>query len=101
MVQMPGQCRLDVRVSGRQITLLADAEDAFWARFYESVPRERVRTGDRYVDVQQWRLNASSLATLLTPFWLARVGPRSAGSAHPPGSGRPKSQTPRAPRSEE
>lgn len=72
-----GRCRLEVLAGGRRMVLLDDAEDAFWARFYRPVERERLRLGERLVSVEQWRKTASDLVAVLTPYWNARVGPRS------------------------
>lgn len=75
VVASAGRCRLEVRVRGRQITLVEDAEDLFWARFYAPVERERVRLGERFVKTLQWRKSPAELAAVLTPYWIARVGP--------------------------
>lgn len=68
------RCRLEVRVRGRQITLLEDVEEQFWVRFYMPVERERVHLGERVVDVQQWRKPTADLVAVLTPYWLRIVG---------------------------
>jgi len=80
VVRTPGHCRLDVRVAGRQVSLLEDAEDAFWARFYAPVERERLRFGERRVEVEQWRLGAADLVAVLRPYWEARVGSPGGGA---------------------
>jgi len=92
VVRTPGRCRLDVRVAGRQVTLLEDAEEAFWARFYEPVERERVHLGERYVEVHQWRRPPAGLLAVLTPLWAVRVGPPPAAAARRSGSAAPRSQ---------
>lgn len=81
VVRTPGRCRLDARVGGRQVTLLDDDEDAFWARFYAPVDRERAHLGERYVTVEQWRRSPADLAAILRPYWDAAVGPSPAESA--------------------
>lgn len=101
VVRTPGRCRVDVRVGGRQITLLDDGEDAFWARFYAPVERERVHLGERYVTVEQWRRSPADLVAILKPYWDAAVGSSSAGSAPRPGPAARRSQRPPAPRSAE
>lgn len=70
-------CRLEVRIRGRQITLLEDAEDLFWALFYTPVERERMHLGERFVEVQLWRKSPKELSALLIPYWTRRVGPLS------------------------
>src|SRR4030066_115543 len=55
IVRPPGRCRLDVRVGGRQVTILDDPEDAFWGRFYTPLARERMHLGERRIEVEQWR----------------------------------------------
>lgn len=85
VVRTPGRCRLDARVAGRMITLLDDAEESFWARFYAPVERERVHLGARYIAVEQWRRSREELAAILTPHWNAAVGSSPTGS--PPRSG--------------
>lgn len=67
--------RLEVRVRGRQVILLEDAEEPFWARFYEPVERERVHLGERLIEVRQWRKSLEELASVLMPHWTQRVGP--------------------------
>lgn len=71
-----GRCRLEVRVNARRVMLLDDAEDAFWARFYEPVQRERRRLGERILETVTWRRPPADLVAVLTPYWLDRVGPR-------------------------
>jgi hypothetical protein len=78
VIRTPEGCRLDVRVAGRQLALLAAPEDDFWARFYRPVERERRYLGERYVDVEQWRRAPADLAAILRPYWRARVGPQPA-----------------------
>lgn len=101
VVRTPGRCRLDVRVGGRPITLLDDDEEAFWARFYAPVERERVHLGERYLTVEQWRRRPADLAAILRPYWDDAVGSSPAGSAPRSGSAGPRSQRPPAPRSAE
>jgi hypothetical protein len=72
-----GRCRLEVRVGGRRVVLLEDDEDAFWSRFYHPVERERLHLGERVVTSEPWRKTVPDLAAVLTPYWTARVGPRS------------------------
>lgn len=71
-----GRCRLEVRVDARRVTLLDDAEDAFWARFYTPVQRERLYLGERILRMETWRKPASELVAILTPYWVDRMGPR-------------------------
>ncbi len=78
VVRASGGCRLEVRVQGRQVTLLEDPEEQFWARFYMPVAQERVHLGERVVHVLQWRKPAAELVALLTPHWLRCVPPRRA-----------------------
>ncbi len=70
-----GRCRLEVELRGRRKTLLEDDEDAFWARFYAPVQRERLHLGERVVETETWRRPTPALITVLTPYWLDRVGP--------------------------
>jgi hypothetical protein len=79
-VRTPGGCRLDVRVGWRQVTILDDPEDAFWGRFYVPLERERMRLGERRIEVEQWRLGGRELVELLRPYWAARVGSPAGGS---------------------
>jgi phosphatidylserine/phosphatidylglycerophosphate/cardiolipin synthase-like enzyme len=69
------RCRLEVHIGGQRITLLEDAEDAFWARFYAPVQKERLHLGERVVETQIWRRTTPALVAVLTPYW-DRVGPR-------------------------
>jgi hypothetical protein len=78
-----GRCRLEVRVDARRVTLLDDAEDAFWGRFYEEVPRERLRLGERILDTETWRRPPADLIAIIMPFWVDRVGPRPRPGAGP------------------
>ena len=71
-----GRCRLEVRVDARRVTLLDDAEDAFWARFYQTVQRERLRLGERTLETEAWRRPTADLIAILTPYWVDRMGPR-------------------------
>jgi len=71
-------CRLDVRVAGRRVVLLEVPEDDFWRQFYRPVEREHRHLGERYVNVEQWRLPPAELAATLRPYWVERVGPRPA-----------------------
>jgi hypothetical protein len=71
-----GRCRLEVHVGGRRMTLVEDAEDAFWARFYAPVQRERLHLGERIVETQIWRRPTPALVAVLTPYWQDRLGPR-------------------------
>lgn len=75
VVSTGGRCRLDVRVGGRQITLLEDDENTFWARFYAPVERERLYLGEQLIEVRQWRKPADELSAVLMPFWIRRIGP--------------------------
>ncbi len=68
-----GRCRLEVLLRGRRVMLLDNAEDAFWARFYEPVQRERLRLGERLVETEMWRKPTSDLIAVLTPYWHDRV----------------------------
>ncbi|OFX12789.1 MAG: hypothetical protein A2V59_03725 [Armatimonadetes bacterium RBG_19FT_COMBO_69_19] len=86
-MRTPGRCRLDVRVGGRQMTILDDLEDAFWGRFYAPLERERMHLGERRIEVEQWRLGGRALAELLRPYWAARVGSPFGGSTRPSGRG--------------
>lgn len=86
-MRTPEGVRLDVRVADRLVTLLHDREDAFWARFYAVVPRERLHLGERRIEPELWRLSADALAAVLRPFWTARFGSPGAGSAPPPAPG--------------
>ncbi len=70
-----GRCRLEVHVGGQRMTLLEDAEDAFWARFYAPVQRERLHLGERVIETQIWRRPTPALVAVLTPYWRDRVGP--------------------------
>ncbi|TMI76216.1 MAG: hypothetical protein E6H05_04375 [Bacillati bacterium ANGP1] len=70
-----GRCRLEVRVDARRVTLLDDAEDAFWGRFYEEVQRERLHLGERILDKETWRRGPADLIAILTSYWVDRVGP--------------------------
>ena len=70
-----GRCRLEVRVDARRVTLLDDAEDAFWGRFYEEVQRERLHLGERMLEKEAWRRRPADLIAILTPYWVDRVGP--------------------------
>jgi hypothetical protein len=79
--------RLEVRVDGRRLTLLADTEDGFWARFYAPVERERMRLGEPVREVEQWRRPAPELAAILRPLWAARVGSPGGGSEPRSGTG--------------
>jgi len=79
-VRTPGGCRLDVRVGWRQVTILDDPEDAFWGRFYVPLERERMRLGERRIEVEQWRLGGRELVALLRPYGAARVGSPAGGS---------------------
>ena len=76
-----------MRVSGRQVTLLDDPEDAFWARFYAPLERERMYLGETRIEVEQWRLRNAELVELLRPYWAARVGSPFGGSTRPSGRG--------------
>src|SRR5439155_23922477 len=58
------------------VTLLDDTEDAFWARFYEPVQRERLRLGERTLETEAWRRPTADLIAILTPYWADRMGPR-------------------------
>jgi len=80
VVRTPAGCRLDVRVDGRTVALLEDAEDAFWARFYLPVARERLHLGERRLEIEPWRLAPADLAAALRPYWEARVGFRGGGA---------------------
>lgn len=75
VVNAGGRCRLDVRIQGRQLSLLEDAEDRFWAMFYMPVERSRLHLGERVVQVQQWKKSSRDLVAVLTPYWIDRVGP--------------------------
>jgi hypothetical protein len=70
-----GRCRLEVEIRMRRMTLLEDAEDAFWARFYAPVQRERLHLGERVVETETWRRPSAALVAVLTPYWRERVGP--------------------------
>jgi hypothetical protein len=74
VIRTPGGCRLDVRVAGRRIELLAAPEDEFWAQFYRPVEREYHHLGERLVSIEQFRLPPADLATVLRPYWEAHVG---------------------------
>lgn len=80
-----GRCRLEVRVGGERVTLLEDAEDAFWARFYAPVQRERLRLGERVVETEIWRRPTPALVAILTLYW--REGVRARRSRESPESG--------------
>ncbi|MDR7452181.1 MAG: hypothetical protein QN141_13045 [Armatimonadota bacterium] len=80
VVRTSAGCRLDVRVDGRVVALLEDAEDAFWARFYAPVERERLHLGERRIEIEQWRLAPADLAAVLRPCWEAQVGSRGGGA---------------------
>ncbi|HET6946253.1 MAG TPA: hypothetical protein VFJ45_00400 [bacterium] len=86
-MRTPGRCRLDVRVGGRQVTILDDPEDAFWGRFYTPLARERMHLGERRIEVEQWRRGGRELVELLRPCWAARVGSPAGGSTRPSGRG--------------
>ena len=76
-----------MRVSGRQVTLLDDPEDAFWVRFYAPLARERMHLGELRIEVEQWRRRSAELVELLRPYWAARVGSPFGGSTRPSGRG--------------
>jgi len=70
-----GRYRLDVRVAGRQITLLDDHEEAFWTRFYTPVQRNRLHLGEEVTQTILWRKSRDELADVLSGPWMERVGP--------------------------
>ncbi|MDQ7820292.1 MAG: hypothetical protein QN173_05045 [Armatimonadota bacterium] len=75
VVSSGGRCRLEVLVEGRRVVLLEDAEDAFWARFYQRVRIQRRRLGETVERTLLWRRPPRELADLLSPYWQARFGP--------------------------
>lgn len=75
MVAGGGRCRLEVRLQGRQMTLLDDTEDAFWGRFYTQVRRNRLHMGEQVTQIVLWRKSAADLAAILSGPWMERVGP--------------------------
>lgn len=83
MIISGGRCRLEASVEGRRVTLLDDAEDAFWARFYQPVQRERLHLGERILHTEAWRKPTADLVAILTPFWVDRMGPRARPGAEP------------------
>jgi len=70
-----GRYRLEVRVAGRQITLLDDDDEAFWARFYTPVQRNRLHLGEEVTQTLLWRKSRDELADVLSGPWMQRVGP--------------------------
>jgi hypothetical protein len=76
VVVSAGRCRLEVHIGEQRMTLLEDAEDAFWARFYAPVQRERLRLGERVVETEIWRRPTPALVAVLTPYWQECVSPR-------------------------
>lgn len=70
-----GRYRLDVRVGGRQITLLDDHEEAFWTRFYTPVQRNRLHLDEEVTQTILWRKSRDELADVLIGPWTERVGP--------------------------
>lgn len=95
VVNAGGHCRLDVRIQGRQLSLLEDAEDRFWAMFYVPVERSRLHLGERVVQVQQRKKSSRDLVAVLTPYWIDRVGQVPRLRSPRPGSGQAR-QAPRA-----
>lgn len=80
-----GRCRLEIRVAGRQITLLDDAEALFWGRFYTQVQRSRLHMGEQVTQTILWRKSAGDVAGVLSGPWMERVGPLPARQiGHPP-----------------
>lgn len=71
-----GRYRLVVRVAGRQITLLDDEEEPFWARFYTPVQRSRLHLGEEVTQTILWRKSRDALRDVLSGPWLERVGPQ-------------------------
>lgn len=84
-----GRCRLDVRVGGRQITLLDETEGTFWERFYTPVQRRRLHMGEQVTQTVLWRKSAGDLADVLSGPWTERVGPRPARSVSLPSASKP------------
>jgi hypothetical protein len=78
-----GRFRLEVRVGGRQITLLADDEERFWARFYTPMQRNRLHLGEQGTQTVLWRKSKHELADVLSGPWMERVGPPPARAASP------------------
>lgn len=83
-----GRYRLEVRVAGRQITLLDDDEEAFWARFYTPVQRNRLHLGEQVTQTLLWRKSKDELAGVLSDPWMKRVGPLPARHASSPAAPR-------------
>jgi hypothetical protein len=81
-----GRCRLEVHVGGQRMTLLEDAEDAFWARFYAPVQKERLHLGERIVETEIWRRPTPALVAVLTPYWQDRAAPRRRPGEPEPGA---------------
>lgn len=69
-----GRYRLMVRVAGRQIALLDDDEEAFWARFYMPVQRNRLHLGEEVTQTILWRKSRDKLKDVLTGPWMECVG---------------------------
>lgn len=88
VVNAGGRCRLDVRIRGRQVSLLEDLEDRFWAMFYVPVERSRLHLGERIVQLRQRRKPHADLVAVLTPYWIDRMGPLPRRSSGQAGQGR-------------